>query len=77
MSEDVALEVDRLVSVIEQSTKTLYAILAGLEHFKKSVRKTHCLRGHERTPETTYKSGGCKKCVYITGLARAKQREAL
>ena len=76
MSEDIVLEIDRLVSIIEQSTKTLYAILSGLERFKnngrfkKSIRKTHCSRGHERTPESVYKSGNCKICS-----ALAKQRE--
>ena len=24
--------------------------------------KTHCLRGHERTPESVYANGNCKEC---------------
>ena len=77
MSEDVVLEIDRLVSVIEQSTKMLYAILSGLdrlkknESFNKKIRKTHCSRGHKRTPENVYASGNCKLCS-----ALSKQREA-
>jgi hypothetical protein len=27
-------------------------------------RKTHCLRGHERTPENVTPKGSCKKCRY-------------
>lgn len=83
MTSDQILEVDHLVSVIEQSTKMLYAILAGLErmknneHFNKNVRKTHCIRGHKRTPENIYASGNCKVCSALRyKLKRDKQREA-
>lgn len=29
---------------------------------KGTVRKTHCKRGHERTPENVHKNGTCKLC---------------
>ena len=62
-----------------QNVSDSYLINPWHERFeeKSIVRKTHCLRGHERTSETTYKSGGCKKCKLLrNNLARAKQREA-
>jgi hypothetical protein len=29
------------------------------------IRRTHCGRGHERTPENLYASGNCRKCQRV------------
>lgn len=34
------------------------------------VTKTHCLRGHERTPENVYPGGNCKTCANKRGRER-------
>jgi len=31
--------------------------------FKGKTKKTHCIRGHPRTPENLYPNGTCKKCM--------------
>jgi hypothetical protein len=36
----------------------------------RSRKATHCLNGHEQTPENTYPYGGCKPCA----RARARKR---
>lgn len=36
-------------------------------------RKTHCKRGHERTPGNLSTVGNCKKCLYITNAARLQR----
>ena len=41
--------------------KTANAIL----HALPKVRKTHCPRGHEKTPENTSNGGGCKTCARL------------
>lgn len=50
----------------------------GIDFHINRTLKTHCLRGHERTPETVFKNGDCKECKLLRNkLVRAKQREAL
>lgn len=35
----------------------------------KGSHKTHCKRGHERTPENVGSNGACKQCLSITTKA--------
>lgn len=39
---------------------------------KGKTRKTHCIRGHLRTPETLYPNGTCKIC-HADGASKTKQ----
>jgi HNH endonuclease len=46
----------------------------------KNARKTHCMRGHEFTPENTYTPPGgggraCKTCMYAWSIARTGERK--
>lgn len=51
-------------------------ILRGYGGPAQNARKTHCLRGHEFTPENTYFYGpsgtkrSCRECITIRRLAR-------
>ena len=67
------------IITIGQNFSDSYLVNPWHERFKDCVRvyKTHCVRGHERTPENIAKGGNCKTCNYLRNkLARAKQREA-
>lgn len=37
---------------------------------KLFIPQTHCLRGHERTPNNVEKAGGCKECAKLHDKAR-------
>ena len=45
---------------------------------KTGPRKTHCIRGHERTPDTVTEDYRCRKCeVLRVREYRERQRKAL
>lgn len=55
------------------SQNTRDAIAKGRHRNAKLLAKTHCLRGHEFTPENTRRSNGKRQCKTCQRL-RARQR---
>jgi hypothetical protein len=40
-------------------------------------KQTHCLRGHERTPENVQKNGTCKLCHRLADTARREKKPSI
>jgi len=50
-------------------------MMAKGRHISGNANKTHCKRGHEFTPENTYRHGGqrhCRECKKLTNQRRSK-----
>jgi len=59
------------------STGCLSNLTEGGDGVVGTLKKTHCIRGHERTPENISKYGVCIPCRYLSNLARFPDLEGL
>lgn len=57
-------------------------IMRGNGTFAVNARKTHCIHGHEFTPENTYFKNGkhpgrqCRKCIAASNARRYERKKA-
>jgi group I intron endonuclease len=62
----------------KHSEETRHRICKALKGNKNSLgcnTKTHCERGHERTPENVYQHGGCRACTKVRNAARPSREK--